>query len=215
MISSIFEIHIKNINQLTGMIRKFVLGIVIFLSLQEVQAQTGNALPDFSVKKGVKNSNVISWVNHFGDDLVQLNIQRSNDSLRNFRTIFSPETTTLPQNGFTDKVPLVGKVFYKIFYMLKGGAYYFTQSKQPFENIGLQLQMDTSSTPLLKNPGNNNANGKNRKHVESKGGLKIWFNCRFQNPLVMMIFLIPSNTAGAIKLFCKYETNELMRKCQA
>ncbi len=87
-----------------------------------------DALPDFSITE--RNQRVvISWTNPF-PNLSQLNVQRSYDSLRYFATIFSPETSSLPQNGYTDNVVPSGKVFYRIFYVQTGGDYHFTKSKR-------------------------------------------------------------------------------------
>lgn len=132
--------------------------VLAIFFLDKVQAQSQpKPLPDFLVKKGVKKSNIISWINHYGDACVQLTIQRSSDSLKNFRTIFSPETPSLPENGYTDKTPPEGKIFYRISYLLSGGAYYSTVSKQPLEsgNVIASAQPDTAAKKaemILTNP---------------------------------------------------------------
>lgn len=85
-------------------------------------------LPNFTITE--RNDKVIiSWTNPY-PNIIQLNIQRSYDSLRYFATVFSPESPSLPQNGFTDNTKPNGKVFYRIFFVLIGGDYYFTKSKR-------------------------------------------------------------------------------------
>lgn len=71
----------------------------------------------------------ISWVNNY-HSLIQLNVQRSYDSLKNFTTIYSAASPELPQNGYTDVKPVTTRVFYRIFYVATGGSYFFTKSKR-------------------------------------------------------------------------------------
>ena len=102
-----------------------------------------DALPEFSVTE--RNQRVvISWTNPF-PNMVQLNVQRSYDSLRYFATIFSPEAPSLPQNGYTDNVVPSGKVFYRIFYVQTGGDYHFTKSKRAGAIIVSTAQNDVES----------------------------------------------------------------------
>lgn len=86
-------------------------------------------LPDFSAEDFGKNKIRISWINQFGEGCVQLNVQASTDSIKNFRTIFSTESPQLPQNGFVYTLPFTAKFYFRIFYILNGNAYYFTASK--------------------------------------------------------------------------------------
>lgn len=71
----------------------------------------------------------ISWTNPY-QSLVQLNVQRSYDSLKNFSTIYSATSPELPQNGYTDVKPATNRIFYRIFYVLEGGSYFFSKSKR-------------------------------------------------------------------------------------
>lgn len=85
-------------------------------------------LPDFNIEQKSKNKILISWNNPF-ETCIQLNVQRSFDSDKNFKTIFSPNSPELPQNGFIDAAFPNPKMYYRIFYVLKGGAYFFSNSK--------------------------------------------------------------------------------------
>ena len=106
---------------------KKIASLIVF-SVVAIYALGQEPLPGFMVTE--RNQRVvISWVNSY-PNVVQLNVQRSYDSLRNFATIFSPETPGLPQNGYTDNMVPSGRVFYRIFYVLAGGDYYFTKSKR-------------------------------------------------------------------------------------
>lgn len=72
----------------------------------------------------------IEWQNPYGDSVVQLNIQRSWDSVRNFRTIFAPLSPELPQNGFVDESAGYNGMYYRAFYVLANGSFFFTKAKK-------------------------------------------------------------------------------------
>lgn len=87
-----------------------------------------DTLPKFTLaERGERVT--ISWTNPF-INLIQLNVQRSYDSLRNFSTIYSATSPELHENGFTDIRPASVKVFYRIFYVLEGGSYFFSRAKR-------------------------------------------------------------------------------------
>ncbi|MCE3282140.1 MAG: hypothetical protein K0Q66_877 [Chitinophagaceae bacterium] len=107
--------------------RTLFLSLALFLVSLFTYAQ--DTLPKFTVKDLGKNRIQVSWINPF-ETVVQLNVQRSFDSLRNFRTIFSPQSPSLPQNGFVDtKAPAGVKMYYRIYYVFSGGTYFFTAAK--------------------------------------------------------------------------------------
>lgn len=87
-------------------------------------------LPDFQLVKVGNNKIKISWENPFLESCIQINVQRSYDSLRGFRTIFSSLSPQLPQNGFIDDKAPNDKMFYRIFFMLSNNAYFFSASKR-------------------------------------------------------------------------------------
>lgn len=85
-------------------------------------------MPGFTVQYLGKGKLSISWINPY-QSCNQLAVQRSTDGT-NFRTIFSAQSPELPRNGYVDnKVPPAPKVYYRIFYVLAGGNYYFTSIK--------------------------------------------------------------------------------------
>ncbi len=91
------------------------------------QTNAQNVLPDFSARELTKGKIQISWENPF-PSCIQLAIQRSADSSKDFRTIFSSQSPELPANGFVDNKPMpVARSYYRIFYVLKGGDYYFSK----------------------------------------------------------------------------------------
>ena len=88
-------------------------------------------LPDFKVENIGKNRIRITWINPHGNNCIQINVQRSYDSVKNFRTIFSPISPELPQNGFVDAEGVSPGLYYRIFYVLEQGSYFFTAAKHP------------------------------------------------------------------------------------
>ncbi len=104
---------------------KYIFCILLIVGLK-TNAQTG--LPNFTVSDKGNSKVVISWINPY-ENLVQLCVQRSYDSVKMFKTIFSTESPELPQNGFTDQLKTNARVYYRIFYTMKGGAYFFSSAK--------------------------------------------------------------------------------------
>lgn len=100
--------------------------VVVILAVVPVRAQ--GLLPDFSVKELTKGKIQISWNNPYRN-CVQLAIQRSLDSSKNFRTIFSSQSPELASNGYVDNRPIPGvKNYYRIFYSMDNGTYFFTRA---------------------------------------------------------------------------------------
>lgn len=100
----------------------FLLGIIT-----TVQAQS-----KFTIHvAGVADTKVkVEWTNPYGDSVVQLNIQRSWDSAKAFQTIFVPLSPELPQNGFIDEKAGYTGMYYRIFYVLANGSFYFTKAQK-------------------------------------------------------------------------------------
>lgn len=105
--------------------------LVVFVTLLLIYAIPANAqefLPAITVKELTQTKVQVSW-NNPHPNCIQLAIQRSTDSVSNFRTIFSSVSPELPSNGYVDNKPLRGiKTYYRIFYVLEGGTYYFSKT---------------------------------------------------------------------------------------
>ncbi|MFY7965390.1 MAG: hypothetical protein ACOVO1_10865 [Chitinophagaceae bacterium] len=105
---------------------KKIIPVLLFFCLKSFSQDT---LPKFSLVtlKGEKAQ--ISWTNPF-TNCIQLSIQKSYDSLRFFQTVFSTPSPELPQNGYIDNnyIPQI-KTYYRIFFVLDDGNYFFTESK--------------------------------------------------------------------------------------
>lgn len=112
-------------------------------------------LPDFAARELTRGKIQISWNNPYRN-CVQLAIQRSLDSSKNFRTIFSSQSPELASNGYVDNRPVPGvKNFYRIFYSLEGGSYFFTratavEASSVAKSLPVDLSVLTPSIPPTK-----------------------------------------------------------------
>jgi hypothetical protein len=111
------------------MMKKLVPALLIILCQLAASAQT--ELPEFSVKKISANRIVISWVNPF-PNMSQISIQRSFDSLKNYKTILSVADPKAVQNGFADSKAPNDTMYYRLFYATEGGSFYFTKPKRAY-----------------------------------------------------------------------------------
>jgi hypothetical protein len=134
--------------------------LVIFIGSKVFSQDT---LPRFTLtERGDKVT--ISWVNPF-PNLIQLNIQRSYDSLKNFSTVYSATSPELPQNGFTDNKPPTNRIYYRIFYVLEGGSYFFSRAKRA--GVGGQADYIGSSRDI-NSPSFLNVNPSDKRMVTIK-----------------------------------------------
>ncbi len=126
----------------------FTLSISLFCLVNTCAAQ--DTLPKFSIRDIGKDKILISWTNPY-PNCVQLSVQRSFDSTRYFSTIYSAVTPNLPENGFTDsKMPAGIKAYYRIFYVLEGGTYFFSKSMaqgSKLANTTVDYDMGNIPTP--------------------------------------------------------------------
>ena len=141
--------------------------IVFFIALcaisNAIKAQ--DTLPKFNIRDINDKKLLITWISPFGDNCIQLAVQRSFDSTHFFSTFYSAQSPELPQNGVTDlRMPKGVKVFYRIFYVLQGGQYFFTKS------IGLYSYQENgtniNSTPFIDHPKPNNAREVGNSNLE-------------------------------------------------
>lgn len=109
---------------------RFYFSIFLFV-LASSKNFAQDTLPKFSVTNAGANRNIVGWVNNYG--LVkQISIQRSFDSLTNFKTILSVADPNSRQNGFADTKAPNNRVFYRLFVVMGQGQFFFTASKRPF-----------------------------------------------------------------------------------
>ena len=108
---------------------KLVLFPVFILFCLGVAAQ--DTLPNFSAINRGKGRIIISWTNIYGRNIKQLSIQRSFDSLRNFKSILTLPDPTVPQNGYVDNNAINDHMFYRLYILLDGGKYLFSPAQRP------------------------------------------------------------------------------------
>jgi hypothetical protein len=119
--------------------RKIILSLLICTS---AFAYAQDSLPAFSVVNKGNNRVVISWNNKF-PQLKQISIQRSADSLSNFKSLITVPDPNNKQNGYLDSKAPNDKMFYRLYILVNGANFIFTKSKRPAN--------DSIRTALLSN----------------------------------------------------------------
>jgi hypothetical protein len=94
--------------------------------------------------KNIGNKIIISWKNELNKPITTLNIQRSFDSLKNFRTVGSVLSPQSKENGYVDIDPPYNKMYYRIFIAFEGGAYMYSNTKRPKKDTSSK----TETTPI-------------------------------------------------------------------
>jgi hypothetical protein len=107
--------------------------IAAFLLMAQVcLAQVPNQqkpLPEFSVTTRGGGKIIIGWQNAY-PVVTQISIQRSYDSLRNYKTILTVPDPAVPQNGFVDTKAPTEFQYYRLFIVLDSGKYLFTRPRR-------------------------------------------------------------------------------------
>ena len=121
----------------------------LFLYSGELLAQqtiiTGqDTLPDFFVLNTAPKKNVISRVNNF-PMVKQISLQRSADSLNNFKTILTVTDPMAVQNGYMDTKAQNDGMFYRIYIQLDKGEYLFSKSKRPYPDSLIKKKIATNT----------------------------------------------------------------------
>ncbi len=112
---------------------RFLIALTVIILPASIIAQ--DTLPGFTALSRGAGRNLISWFNNY-PVITQLNIQRSADSSKNFKTILTVPDPSLPQNGFVDTKAPVGNVFYRLFIVLDSGKYVFSKSRRAVPDTG-------------------------------------------------------------------------------
>ena len=106
--------------------RKIILSLFIFSTFAHAQ----DSLPDFSVVNNGNNRIVISWNNKY-QSLKQISIQRSTDSLNNFKSYLTVPDPNNMQNGYLDAKAANDNMFYRLYIHVDGANFIVTRSKRP------------------------------------------------------------------------------------
>lgn len=108
---------------------RFCLLFLFLFSLQKISFAQ-DTLPKITVTQLGKKV-LVSWNNPF-TNVTNINVQRSQDSLKNFTSIGSLLDVSPGINGFTDTKEFIpSNQYYRLFISFHGGSYIFTQSHRP------------------------------------------------------------------------------------
>lgn len=108
---------------------KFSILIFLFLLFHHFSFAQ-DTLPKITVTQLGKRV-LVSWNNPFSN-VTNINVQRSFDSLKNFKTIGSLLNAGPGINGFTDPNEYISpNQYYRLFISFRGGTYLFTKSHRP------------------------------------------------------------------------------------
>ncbi|HVZ55284.1 MAG TPA: hypothetical protein VG870_01385 [Chitinophagaceae bacterium] len=141
--------------------------LLIFLALRGLAQDT---LPGFSVKNIGSNRIVVSWINRY-PVVKQISIQRSFDSLINYKTILSVPDPMATENGFADLKAPSPRMFYRLFIVFEQGAFVFSPARRPVVDSTVRTPPDQaridkisladSAQQAAGLPANPTLNGKN------------------------------------------------------
>ena len=104
--------------------------LIIAIAFKTIACFSQDTLPKFTVTNAGPNRNIVGWVNNYGM-VKQISVQRSFDSLTNFKTVLSVTDPNARQNGFADTKAPANGMFYRLFVVLGPGQFFFTASKKP------------------------------------------------------------------------------------
>jgi hypothetical protein len=105
-----------------------------------------DSLPAFSARNAGNNRVVISWLNKY-QFVKQISIQRSADSLKNYRTIMTVPDPLNKENGFVDTKAPNDSQFYRLFIVLDGSMFIFSKPQRP--EIDTEMVADAQRRKLL------------------------------------------------------------------
>ncbi len=96
---------------------------------QDSTAKRLDSLPMFKVTNPLTGNIIISWVNKY-PSIKQITVQRSTDSIKNFKSIATMPNASIPQNGYSDKstLPKV-KYFYRLYLVIDNRTFFNTKSQ--------------------------------------------------------------------------------------
>jgi hypothetical protein len=119
--------------------KKIVPVLLLLVVSSSINAQ--DTLPKFSVRNIGNNKIVISWVNTL-KGVKQISIQRSFDSLKNFKTILTVPDPNTPENGFVDTKSTTDHMYYRLYIMQEKGVFFFSPVKKPvFDSVAAKKKL--------------------------------------------------------------------------
>jgi hypothetical protein len=141
---------------------KFFLSLATLIISCSLQSLAQDTLPRISVVSA-SNQVIVSWKNNYGAKISNINIQRSNDSLKNFTTIGSVLNPLSKENGFVDRNATNTNMFYRVFVAFEGGMYLFSPSHKPVIKSSQKQAVGISAEERVS--GEDNTAKQNRRNV--------------------------------------------------
>ncbi len=116
-------------------------------------ATAQDTLPSFSLVNKGNNRIIISWNNPYKDSSIrQLSIQRSFDSVKNFKSILTLPDPTVPQNGYVDTKATNDHMYYRLYIQLDSGKYIFSVAKKPLIDTVVRVKEKTKEIKPAEQP---------------------------------------------------------------
>ena len=123
--------------------KKLILFIFSQFLIAAVTLCAQDTLPRFSLINAGNNRVIIGWVNTL-ENVKQISIQRSFDSLTGYKSILTVADPASPQNGFLDSRAPNDHMFYRLYIMQDKGMYLFSEAKRPVKDT---LRVAKTSKP--------------------------------------------------------------------
>ncbi len=127
----------------------FIFLFFIFTSIHVFAQQ--KPLPAIMVKN-INNKIIVSWVNDYTKPITTLNIQRSYDSLKNYKTAGSVLSPQSRENGYADANAPYNKMYYRVFVAFEGGSYAYSNVMRPIKDTTKYNNAQDDKMPWLNVP---------------------------------------------------------------
>lgn len=128
-------------------------GLILLAVCMGFAASAQDTLPSFSLVNKGNNRIIISWNNPYKDSSIrQLSIQRSFDSVKNFKSILTLPDPTVPQNGFVDTKATNDHMYYRLYILLDSGKYIFSAAKKPLIDTIVRVKEKPVETKPAEQP---------------------------------------------------------------
>jgi hypothetical protein len=124
---------------------RFILVPLLLVVVFVLHSVAQDTLPGFSAIIKPNGKTIISWRNQY-PIVNQISIQRSADSLKNFKTLLTVPDPTIPENGFVDNKASGTAMFYRLFILLDKSQYVFSKSKRAMLEAIAVSQPNTADT---------------------------------------------------------------------
>ena len=108
------------------MLKQFLIVCFLFLLFTKINAQQVT-LPLLNIKS-IGTKVIVSWKQDYKKVIATLNIQRSFDSLKNFKTIGEVLSPQSIENGYIDANAPYNKMYYRVFVAFEGGSYEYSNT---------------------------------------------------------------------------------------